>query len=474
MIRGLYLDHAGRLWMASSRGGGARVNDPTAARPHFIRYTRRAQGLSSDDTHSLTEDRWGRVYIATGRGVDRLDPATGRLQHYTTAHGLPEGLVAIAFRDRQGTLWFGTLHGLARLIPESERVEPPPTALIRRLRIAGLSHPVSELGESAVSGLRLEAHQNSVQIDYVGLSWNPGEALRYQYRMEGTGEDWSPPTDQRTHYARLSPGSYRFAVRAVSTQGLVSLTPAVVSFTIRPPVWQRWWFLTLAALLVASVAYAFYRNRLARMIELERVRTRIATDLHDDIGSSLSHMAILSEVASRRVGQDDPDAKDVLSQIAGVSRELVDSMSDIVWAINPSKDRLSDLSKRMRRFAGEVLPANNIDFRLHTPEEDVPLGADLRRHLFLIFKESVHNLVRHARCTRAEIDLRREGSLLILKISDNGGGFDPASEYDGDGLVSMRQRAQGLGGQLEMVSQAGHGTTVRLRLRLDHPPTERV
>jgi PAS domain S-box-containing protein len=212
---------------------------------------------------------------------------------------------------------------------------------------------------------------------------------------------------------------------------------------------------------------AIRKSREERLAELERVRTRIATDLHDDIGSSLTQISILSEVAQRRMGADS-QLSAPLSMIAGASRELVDSMSDIVWAINPKKDHLNDLTQRMRRFASDVLTARNIAFEFSEPaeENDVQLGANIRREIFLIFKESVNNLVRHSACTEAEIDFRIAEGSLELKVRDNGKGFDTSQDSEGHGLSSMRRRAEGIGGRLEMISIKGKGTTITLEMPL--------
>jgi two-component sensor histidine kinase len=302
------------------------------------------------------------------------------------------------------------------------------------------------------------------------LGFAAGEALRYQYRLAGADPDWSAPTDQRTiNYASLSPGRYQFQVQAVTADGNASPSPATVTFTILRPIWQRWWFVTLVALMFGLAVSVIYRYRVGRLIEMERVRTRIAADLHDDIGSSLSQIALLSEVVRRRVTRDDPPVTDSLAQIAGSSRELVDSMSDIVWAIDPRKDHLSDLIQRMRRFASEVFTARDIEFRFleRAEAEDMKLGADVRRQVFLIFKESVNNIVRHSACNQADIEFRVEHGWLTLKVSDDGKGFDSEEQSDGHGLVSIRERAKALGGDLEVISHNGDGTTVRLRVSVN-------
>jgi len=205
-----------------------------------------------------------------------------------------------------------------------------------------------------------------------------------------------------------------------------------------------------------------------RLKELERVRKRIATDLHDDIGSALTQISILSEVVHRRIGTDDSPVAEPLALIADSSRELVDSMSDIVWAINPQKDSLNDLLGRMRRFAADMLTARSIEFQFQTPhaEDDVQLGANIRREVFLIFKESINNLVKHSSCSRVEVRFQIDEDKLQLMVCDDGKGFDTSAESDGHGLTSVKDRAAGLGADIQIVSEPGRGTTITLNVPL--------
>jgi ligand-binding sensor domain-containing protein len=468
-IRSLYVDHVDRLWIATV-AGLFRVDEPGASRPRFVAYTT-GQGLSSGDVYCVTEDPFGRIYIGTGRGLDRLDPDSGYIKHYTADDGLMRGKVTSAFRDRHGALWFASnVHGLCRLVPRPDPQQTPPPILISGLRIAGVAQPVSQVGETEVGRLSLAPGQNQLNIDFVGLGFEPGEVLRYQYKLESVDREWSQPSDQRSvNYPNLAPGSYRFLVRAVNAEGLASEAPATVAFTIRPPVWRQWWFLCIAALMLGFAIYLVYSARVARLLELERVRTRIATDLHDDIGANLSLIAMVSEVARGHLRRDDENLKEWFSTIATTSRDTVDAMSDIVWAVNPRRDQLSDLIMRMRRLAEDFFAARNIDLSFNAPEPGraLKVGADVRREVFLIFKESINNLVRHSRSTLAEVDLTADRGWLVLKVKDNGRGFDPASTPEGNGLASMRQRAGKLGGSLDVLSN-GHGTTVSLRVPLDH------
>jgi len=465
-----FVDGEGRLWIASSTSGLARIDDPTADQIWVSSY-KRSQDLSSDEVFCVTEDGLGRIYVGTRAGLDRLDPETGRIEHFTTADGLANDYVRTSFRDRSGMLWFGTDTGLSRFIPEFDhraRIAPP--VFITGLRIPGVYFHVSEIGEIAVAGPEVSPNQNNIQIDFVSPAFDLGKTLRYQIKLEGANQDWSAPADQHmVNFANLAPGNYRFLVRAVNADGVVSEVPATVSFAILPPIWQRWWFTMIAVALIASLIYVVYRYRVARLLELERIRTRIAGDLHDHIGSNLTKIAILSEVAHQQLGLSEKPAVSTLSSIADISRESVAAMRDIVWAINPKRDRLLDLTRRMRGFASEILTSRNIEFTFVAAERDrlLRMSPDVRRDVFLIFKEAINNIVRHSDCSKASIDMSIDGRWLVLMVSDDGKGFEPEGESDGNGLPSMRRRAEGFGGRLRITSEKGRGTTAHLKIPLD-------
>ena len=372
------------------------------------------------------------------------------------------------------------------------------------MRIAGERQAISELGEGEISKGELGPTQNNLQIDFFGLDFHPGETLRYRFMLEGADSTWSAATEQRTvTYANLKPGSYRFLVRAVNGDGVQSERPAVLYFTILPPFWLRWWFLAVVTVLVLGLFYLFYRYRLThlrevnaalseakraeeqlgrareeRLSELQKVRTRIATDLHDDIGSSLTQIAILSEVAQQSMKGNRTSAEP-LKSIASVSNELVETMSDIVWAINPQKDHLQDLIQRMRRFASDLLLGKGIQLEFKAPSyaPEVPLGANPRREVFLIFKESLANVVKHSKATQVYIEFDFSHEQLLLKISDNGIGFDTsqlsialfADQTGGHGIFSMKKRAAEMNARFDLKSEPGQGTTINFLLPLSGP-----
>ncbi|HVE57516.1 MAG TPA: two-component regulator propeller domain-containing protein [Pyrinomonadaceae bacterium] len=461
-IRDLYVDHADRLWITDTETSVLRLDDPESERLDFKRYTP-AEGLSSVGVSCITEDAFGRIYIGTGRGLDRLTPESGQIENFTTADGLPSSSVEIAYRDRHSDLWFGTTGGLTRLSPKPERARKPPNVLITGLRVSGESQNISVLGESSIKALELNSDQKQVSIDFLGLGASLGERLKYEYRLAGA--DWIPANERTVNFANLAAGEYKFEIRAQTADRIYS-QPALVAFRIAAPFWQRPWFIASAVILTALAIYFFYKTRLARLLEMERMRTRIATDLHDDIGANLTRISLLSEVASRQAAGE--NGKKILPSIAEIARESVASMNDIVWAISPEHDSLIDLTRRMRRHAEEVFVLRDIELVFNAPDSDLRLSIGVRRDVLLIFKEAVNNAAKHSNCSRVAIDFRCEHSALRLRIEDDGKGFDPKNmESYGQGLRSMARRANALGGDLTIKSKStGGGTIVRFEMPL--------
>lgn len=460
----MLLDRAGRLWIASTLGSAVRIDEPEAERLNAVSYNK-SNGLASDNVSSLVEDKAGFIYFATDKGIDRLAVETGNIKHFTTAQGVPREEFRVAHLSADGTLWFGTARGLLMHKPQEDTPVQPPDIWITALDVEGKSQKISAVGTSEIALAELSSQQNQVRVNFTSLSAANDENLRYQYKFEKE-TDWSAPTKERfVNFANLSAGNYKIFIRAITSDGIVSPTPASVKFTILSPIYLRWWFLTLAALTVGGLIYLFYRTRFLRLLELEKVRTRIATDLHDDIGANLTRISLLSEVA--RQNSENVNGQ-MLSSIAEIARESVASMNDIVWAIAPENDSLLDLTRRMRQHAEEVFAMREIDLDFNAPPfaSDLKLSVGVRRDLLLIFKEAVNNAAKHSGCTKVRIDFALENSTIRLQIKDNGQGFVIDTENDGQGLRSMSRRAASLGGKLMIDSRPKEGTTVKFEMIL--------
>ncbi len=354
--------------------------------------------------------------------------------------------------------------GLARFRPEPPRQRRSPNILITGLKINGAPRDVSVLGETSIPTIELGADQRQVTVEFLGLGTSVGEKLRYEYRF--ADGQWTPTGERTLNFANLASGDYRLEVRAQTTDGVYSQEPASVSFNIAAPLWRNPFLILLLLIAAGVLIYAFYRYRLNKLIEIERTRTRIATDLHDDIGANLSKISLLSEIVNMKMESGNAESKRMLSTIADVSRSSVASMRDIVWAISPSRDSVLEMTRKMRQYAEETFVPNGVELDFNAPNDRVStkLTMDVRRELFLIFKEAVNNAARHSDCTRIEIDFALRSKKIVLQIADNGRGFDPNDEAEGNGLANMRSRTEKLGGRFEIESAPDRGTKIRVEI----------
>jgi ligand-binding sensor domain-containing protein/signal transduction histidine kinase len=470
----LLVDGSGKLWIGASGGLGL-VEKPDNASFRVKLYsetnTPPAKKLASDTVYCLVEDQAGRIYACTAKGVDRLNPVTGDVKHFSSADGLAHGELTAALRDSSGDLWFATKQGLSRLTPRPDRPPSLPSVRITDLRVGRDRYPISQAGETLVRRVVLQPSQNQLQFEFVGFNNEPEQSLQYMYKLQGGDSDWQGPgREHEVNYPGLGPGSFRFLVKAVNSEGGQSITPAEIDFEILPPLWRRWWFEALALAGLAGVMFGAHRYRVSQLMQIERMRTTIATDLHDDIGASLSQIAILSEVARSDAQARQPGAGDRLERIASLARDMVDSMSDIVWSIRVEPEGMESLVRRMREYAIDLLESQAIGFELRASQSTFPLRMSLqgRRHLFLIFKECIHNAARHSQGSLVTADLEVARREIILRVRDNGigGGNLNGShkETGGTGIPSMKRRAESLGGRIEWSAVPGVGCTVEVRM----------
>ncbi len=472
-VTSLLTDRRGRLWIAAGGGLGL-LAVPTAPNPHFEIYNK-SRGLSSNSIRCLVEDAKGALFLGTARGVDRLDPESGNVRHFSSLDGAPLGGFTSAIRDRTGALWFSSHRGLSRLIPESASTPGPLKVLITGLQAGGEAYPVSQFGESRIIGLRLGPSRNRMQVEFVAPSLEFGEDLRYRFRLSGADDVWSEPRAQHSvDYRNLAAGSYHFLVRAVDPEGHESSDTAEVTFTILPPVWQRWWFELGLLCAVIGAAYGLQAYRMKHVLAMERMRTSIATDLHDDIGASLAQIAVWSEVARiATAGNEAHTSVGPMARIGNLAREMTDSMNDIVWSIRSGDESLESLTRRMREFLDEFMQPAGIDFswNLSPPPSGLRLTLNSRRQIFLIYKECMHNILKHSGCRNVFVTFEVSDRDATLTVADDGTGLDFCQDQGrsttsrvGNGLTNMRRRAQSLGGSVDIGNRPGGGCRIVVRL----------
>jgi signal transduction histidine kinase/ligand-binding sensor domain-containing protein len=457
-VTSLHRDDRGRLWVGSAEQGLFRVDHPETDRLQIAQYPT-AQGLSSTNVRCITSDAWGRIYVGTAVGIDRVDPDGDEIRHYTTLDGLATGLLFTAFRDRTGALWFSTTSALSRLVPQPDPTHPNPPIWIDEVTASGVAQRTSILAE-AVGPLTFEPNQNLLRIGFSSLNLGLGEGVRYQFKVDGLTPSWSASTDQRVlSFAGLPPGHYLFSVRAIGPNRSISQKAATVEFTVKPGLFQRGSVRLLALAVLAAGVYLAARYRLVQELERQQIKGRISADLHDELGVDLTAITLRSEAAGRSGGVSE-DVRQTLEWIADTSRRTMEVMRDVVWALNPQQDHLDDLVQRVRAFAAKTeapqLVCDLSGGRVHLPPE-------LRRNAYLVAKEATHNALRHSGADVVRISLRVQGGDLVLEVVDNGIGFDPASVRGGHGLANMARRAREVGGDFVVDSGPGRGTRVVLR-----------
>jgi signal transduction histidine kinase/streptogramin lyase len=467
-LRALLADRQGRVWIASSTSGLGRIDDPTAASPRVSWYGT-ARGLSSNTAWVLAQHASGDLFVGTARGIDRFDPATGRVARLSADAGVPRGELWGALADRTGRLWFASSAGLARLDRLVDpRAADPPATFVMAVRVGGEPLPVAATGMERLGGVIVGSGERRIEIDYVSPGASEADGLRYQHRLEGVDRDWTWTDGRTVALAGAAPGRYAFLVRAVLASGTAGV-PARVEFTVLAPVWRRWWFVTLVLVGLAALVYAFHRARVRRLLDVERVRARIAADLHDGVGASLSRIAILSELVRRRTEALVPETTPQLAAIADNARDVIEDMSDAVWSIDPRLDTLQEVVVRARSMAAELFDEGRITWSIEAPAaaDRIRLAPEQRRHVFLVLKEALTNVARHARATNVSVKITSDGRRLRLEIADDGRGVDgdgpPDTAGSGRGIGNMEVRARALGGRLSVgPGSDGRGTLVAL------------
>lgn len=366
--------------------------------------------------------------------------------------GIPDmEIYTLTVRDSQ--VFIGGSEGLFRYDIRRHPSHPPSYAAFVR-QVVLKEDSVLHTGSVPT----IDYEWNSLTIHFSAASFYDEDVTLYSHRMDGLDEQWSSWSPlNRKEYANLFEGRYRFHVRARDANSHVSRTDTF-EFIVAPPWYRTWWFGLSALIAVMAVLWAAYRYRVGQLLRVERLRLQIASDLHDDVGSSLSKIALYSGLAES--GVKDVEGRSLLKEIGRLSRETIATMSDIVWAIDARNDE--DLAVRMRELAYELLTPRGIvltfDVRL---EGELP--ADVRQNVYLIFKEALHNIVKHSNARDVRISALRDNGRLRLTVADNGEGI-PADHRQGHGLRNMRMRAERIGGRLSIDHR--QGTTVELSVSI--------
>ena len=307
--------------------------------------------------------------------------------------------------------------------------------------------------------------QNNQAFDLSSISLIRSNDNKYQYILEGISNEWSDLSELGfVEYSTLGPGKYNLKVRTVTYDGIIG-DEASFSFKIRPAFYKSFLFYIIIFFIILLLFYAFYKYRINQIIKIENMRSRIASDLHDDIGSTLSSIFLMSEMTSSH----DKQARlaEVLHKISDNSRNILNSMDDIIWSVNPQEDSLASLMVRLREYAMTPCETRKISLYMNVGDSvsSLILEMDERRNIYLITKEAINNAIKHSGCTKLEVTFSVINKQLEVVINDNGEGFDMQSPTSRNGLVNMNRRAQQINCEMIIRSEKGRGTTIRLKTK---------
>jgi ligand-binding sensor domain-containing protein/signal transduction histidine kinase len=471
-IAGLLVDSRGDLWIGSAASGLFRRRNGRY-QPFGIE-----QGLGDRLVAVMIEDTDANLWVGTAHGISRLsrerieavaagraaslDPIiVDRSDGMRNTEGSGGGLDPSGMRDRDGRLWFSTIDGIAVIDPKSfatNRVAPPVVVEDTVLD----NQPARKRADGSIE---VPAGTTAIEVAYTAFSFVAPAKVRFKYRLRGYEPAWHDAGPRRAaYYSRLPPGHYTLEVMAANNDGVWSTAPATLQLSVLPFLWERpvvqlaglGFLLIATGVIVNAAAQRRARRRVAdleRERALERVRTRIARDLHDDLGSRLAQIALMTD---RGAGAD---------QVSGALRTAVESLDELVWTVNSRHDTTEGFAAYAARFAEEHVGAAGLRLRLHIPADLPALEflADTRRHMFLAFKEAVNNAVKHSGATEIHVGLTLDGPLLCLEVADNGRGLHGEGDPTGNGLSNMRERMAGVGGSVAFEQRPGGGLRVILR-----------
>ncbi len=493
LVRTLRLDADGTLWIGTAGGGLARWRGG-----RVTTFTTR-EGLPDNTISEVLDDGLDRLWLGCNRGIacvgksDLEAVAAGRATAvYPQVYGAADGMVSeecaggfspAGLRAKSGLLWFPTLKGVVVADPRSHGLNGQPTTVaLEEVLVDGAQAGRSQTDAGADDTLRIPPGRHGLEVHYTGLNFDAPERVRFRYQLEGWDSDWVEAGRRRIAlYSYVPPGNYRFRVKACNSDGIWNESAAVLALDVAPYFWQTRVFIGLVALGVlggvgGTVRFVEKRKLQRRLKQLEqersveRERARIAQDLHDDLGSSLTRISLLSDLT--KTDRENPALVEAhANRISQSAAQTVRALEEIVWAVRPGSDSLQSLVEYIAHFANELFENDRTRCRLDLPPNlpSQPLPPEIRHNIFLVVKEALTNALKHAGAKEVRVQAKVAGNSLEIIVQDDGRGFNPGTrtgESLRNGMGNMRRRADAMGATLSLQSAPGKGTAVRLKVDL--------
>jgi signal transduction histidine kinase/ligand-binding sensor domain-containing protein len=487
----LYVDADDTLWIGTADGGLSRVRDGKIAN-----FAPR-DGLADQTVCHIAEDSQSRLWLSSPHGVFYVEKealesfARGETKSFScTRYDQSDGMLSAACtcafqpagcKTKDGRLLFPTLNGVAVVRPDTVDANTlPPPVLIEEVILDGnvQSPIITTRGHERTAAVIVPPGKRQLEIHFTALSFSAPEKVHFKYQMDGLDSDWVDGGAKRmANYSYLPHGRYQFRVQACNNDAVWNTQGASLELIVLPHLWQTWWFIAVTllgggtgiALTVRSIEKSKARRRFERQQQahaVERERTRIARDFHDDLGACLTHMIVLSELVKADKARP-VEVEAHAAKIAGAAQKAVRGLGTIVWAVNPRNDTLDSLVQYLSQYAHDFSQASSITCHLDLPPEapPIPLTAEVRHNLFMVVKEALNNVLKHSGASEAHLRLRLQDGILEIQVDDNGHGFahTVATTTKRSGLANMRQRTEIIGASLHIESQPGKGASVRVQ-----------
>jgi ligand-binding sensor domain-containing protein/two-component sensor histidine kinase len=473
-IRCMFEDSKGNLWIGTRYNGlvqlKAKDKDQYSAMQLDLGH-----GLMSNWIRAIAEDANGCIWVGSNLGIDKLIPSDSlfhvfnfsRVNNYFTS-------VNTILPADDHSLWFTTSSGLINVIDGETEKTPATPVYITSVELGDTSFNYNTYNTE--KKLQLKYYQNQARFEFSAAGFINEKQILYSYRLLGSADTmWSKPANLHTvSYASLRPGNYQFQTRTIGWNGEWGES-ATFRFIIRLPFWKTWWFYSLLGLFMVLLFYSFYLYRIRQLLKLQKVRNRIASDLHDDIGARLTNIQILSALSEQKLDQPE-QASLYLHRIVNEVQTSGEALDDIVWSINAKNDPVEDIAARMRRYIADIFEGDQVDCNMKVNDNisGIKLTMEKRRDLYLVFKEALNNIRKHSQASKVDIELRAEDNKVIMNIEDNGKGFDVNQTGDRNGLKNMKRRMEKWNGKVIIESTAGKGTKLQVRLPVNEASFKRT
>ena len=456
-IDDLLIDHHNKLWIATRQG----LYVYTIENNSFEEITR-DKGMADNYINKLYQDKNNNIWMATMTGLSVLQYKTKRVWNFTQKDGIPglECGVIKPWNKEGDTLFIGSRNGFCLLnintiIPVDKTLQ----CYIEPLRINN-----KIIHTSLDKQLELNYKQNNIKVNFGTINHEEGGGNRYYYRLNKINNAWIELKNKgELILSGLGPNSYNLQLK-VCVNGANCIESKPINFVIKEPFWKSIWFLLTLLFTAVALTAIFYKIRIFNLHRIEKLRRQISTDLHDDVGASISSVRILTDFLTNKEEGSKSSKHQIIHTIKEQTSHISEVLEEIVWNINPKNDRLANIINRMQQFANETLENSDIllEWQVHIHQYNKLINANKRKELYLFFKEAIHNIAKHAQCKHSWITIKTVPQRIEIMIKDDGIGFNSENTYYSNGLESMKNRAKNLDASLKINSSIGKGTTIVL------------